>query len=822
MNKLDFNQSWMFRKENDRFVEVDLPHDAMILEERDPDCRNGRTTGYYPGGKYEYRKTFSFQKEWIGKKIIIEFEGIYQNAKVYLNENLIKTQHYGYTGFFLDLSDLLQEDNELHIMVDNSGEPSSRWYCGSGMYRPVWLYVMEKEDVLPEEVHILTLSHDPAFIQVDIDRDENFPIEIFDPQGKRFFSSHGNHLRIELPDALLWSAEEPELYCCKVKETKIPFGVCHIEWSTQGLFINGKETKLRGACIHHDNGILGAKEYADAAERRVRILKEAGFNAIRSAHNPLSKAMLKACDEQGLYVMDEFTDMWYEHKNRYDYATWFEEDYVDDLTAMVRKDDHHPSVIMYSIGNEVTETSQQDGIEYAEMMTKLIHDLDPSRPVTCGINMSLNTMYFAGMGVYQPEADEAPKKERAKNPKAMALLMEQMKAHGITQQNNKESDHTKVTQQALGVDAASGTKADGKLVGSEMFNKMMVTMKQQQREVVKQPLAKLLSEDAYAKLDIAGYNYADGRYLLDKKEYPERVSVGSESLPQMLAQNWNLIQQCPYVVGDFIWTGWDYIGEAGVGTFCYDSIGSKDKEYPTLLAGCGVIDITGHKRPEVMMNRIIYGLDRGPYIGVEPLIHAQEDHLISAWRYSDAVRSWSWKGYEGIIAEVIVYADAKSIALYLNDGFIEEAKVNDYQAKFHLPYSAGILKVIAYDENHQEIGYDTLISANDTKQIHISVSKETLHAGSQDLSYIDIAITDDQGIIHTESEEMLEIHVEGPGILLGFGNADPYDMLPYTGTVHSTYYGRAQAVLKASQENGDIRIRIQTDGLSSETILHVK
>ena len=222
------------------------------------------------------------------------------------------------------------------------------------------------------------------------------------------------------------------------------------------------------------------------------------------------------------------------------------------------------------------------------------------------------------------------------------------------------------------------------------------------------------------------------------------------------------------------------------------------------------------------MNRIIYGLDQGPFIGVEPLIHAQEDHLISAWRYSDAVRSWSWKGYEGITAEVIVYADAESIALSLNDVFVEEVKVNDYQAKFHLPYAPGTLKAIAYDENHQEIGVDTLISADDTRQIRLSVSKDTLNADSQDLAYIDITIRDDQGIIHTESEEMLKIDIEGPGILLGFGNADPYDTLPYTGKAHSTYYGRAQAVLRASQETGDIRIRVHTDDLSSETIIHVE
>lgn len=833
MKKIDFNQDWLFVKKGAAAVPVHLPHDAMLHEKRDPACLNGRSTGYFPGGKYVYTKNFIVPDEWADKSVFLEFEGVYHNAVVSVNGKEAARHPYGYTNFAVELGEFLDfgGKNVVEVIADTSGEPNTRWYSGAGIYRPVWLYVGEKKHIDIDGVQITTLSHDPAVIRVKtLATGGNAQIEVYN-NNKLVAVASGNDVQIMVPDAELWSADNPKLYDCRVllqndgqivEEQSVHFGICHLEWNTKGLFINGQETKLRGACIHHDNGILGACEYPAAAQRRVRILKEAGFNAIRSAHNPISRALLEACDKLGLYVMDELCDMWYEHKNRYDYATWFDEWHTADLTAMIQKDISHPSVIMYSIGNEVTETAEPGGIALTKEMTDLCHNLDDTRPVTCGINMALNVMHFAGLGVYKPAPGEKVRPPEAKNPRALAVLGKMMEARkaqaakSVGQQG--QADTGAAGTAALGMQADAGARQDGKLVGSEYFNKMMVTMKEQQQAVVKQEIAKILSEDAYAALDIAGYNYAITRYELDAQDYPDRISVGTETLPQKIYQNWQHVMACPYSVGDFIWTGWDYIGEAGVGIFCYDSIGEKDGAYPDLLAGSGIIDILGHERPEVGLNRAVYGLTDSPTIGVEPLTHAEENHIISAWRFSDAVRSWSWEGCEGCKAEIIVYSGGESVRLFQNGILLGEEKLEECQAKFHTVYRPGTLVAVSYDKNGNELGRDELQSASGTTRLNLIPDKLQLKADGQDLCYLDISLTGEDGIRKASADLELTLTVTGAGTLAGFGNAAPCMEESYTDNIHTTYYGRALAVLRAGTVAGKIQVTVSAPECDTVTV----
>ncbi len=826
MQKLDFNQDWTLERNGVRMGAVTLPHDAMLHEQRDPNCPNGKTTGYYPGGLYRYTRHFQAPAEWADQSVLLECEGVYQNAAAVLNGRELARQPYGYTGFTVDLSDALRFDaeNELVITADTRKEPFTRWYSGSGIYRPVWLYVGAKDHIDVDGVEITTVSANPPTIRIRTRAGEGTVAVTVLDAGETPVQAEGRDVTMTLPDAKLWSAEEPNRYRCVVTlksadgeirdEQTVWFGICELRWSTAGLMINGVETKLRGACIHHDNGVLGACEFPAAARRRVRILKEAGFNAIRSAHNPISKAMLSACDELGLYVMDEFTDMWYEHKNRGDYAAFFEDWYERDLTAMIRKDVSHPCVVMYSIGNEVTETAEPAGIDYTKKMTQLCHRLDASRPVTCGINMALNVMHFAGLGVYRPAEGEAVRPPEPKNPKALAILAGMQKARA-QQAEDAPSDSSQAATAALGMRAEDGTKQDGKLVGSEYFNKIMVSMKEQQQAVVKQDIAKILSEDAYAALDIAGYNYAITRYELDAEEYPGRISVGTETLPQKIYANWQHVTACPYSVGDFIWTGWDYIGEAGVGIFCYDSIGEKDGAYPDLLAGSGIIDILGHCRPEVWLNKAVYGLDAGPYIGVEPVTHADENHIISAWRYSDAVHSWSWKGCEGRIAQIVVYANAQEIELLQDGVSLGRQPVNECQTAFSAEYRPGTLTAVAYDVNGREIGRDELRSAGTDLRLCVQPDKTELCADGQDLCYLEIALTDENGIVEAGDDRKVRLTVSGAGTLAGFGSAAPCTEERFTDGLHTTYYGRALAVVRAGYgQPGEIRVTAEADGMA--------
>ena len=853
MKKTDFNQGWLFWKEDGEekeFQRVDLPHDAMIHENRDPNCRNGKTTGYFPGGKYRYEKHFHAPEEWNGQSVFAEFEGVYQNVTVFLNGEKLYWQPNGYTGFLLELSGKLlpEKENVLTVVADNSGEPNTRWYSGSGIYRPVWIYTGHPCHIEADGVEVTTVSLHPVKIRVRTrTTGGEVNLKIF-RDGEMVAEAKGADTVLEIPDACLWEEKTPQLYTCQASlyekgeltdQAEVFFGICKLRWGTEGLFVNGTETKLRGACIHQDNGILGAAEFPEAARRRIRIMKEAGFNAVRCAHHPCSKALLQACDELGMYVMDEFSDMWYEHKNRYDYASWFEEWYRRDLETMVRKDISHPSVIFYSIGNEVTETAEPSGIRYTKEMTELVHTLDPTRPVTCGINMALNVMHFVGMGVYQPAEGEKVRPKEPKNPRALAMLGQmkqamggqaagqeqavgQEQAAGQEQKANQDQagsmDSGSAGEAALGMTAEMGAKRDGKLVGSEYFNQMMVVMKERQQEIVKQDIAKILSEDAYEALDVAGYNYAVDRYGLDKQEYPNRVSVGTETLPQKIYDNWQAVMASPASLGDFIWTGWDYLGEAGVGAFCYDSVGTKEKEYPFLLAGSGIIDILGNLRPEVWLNKAVYGCGAQPKIGVEPVNHAGENHIISAWRYSDAVHSWSWEGFEGYPAKIVVYSSGKEVELLRDGVSLGRAATEKYQAHFETLYQPGELKAIAYDENGGRIGEDVMRTAKGHTMIQAEPEKTELKADGQDLCYVNLALVGENKVVKSTADQELTVSVEGAGVLAGFGNANPCTEESYTDHRHTTYYGRAQLAVRTTTEPGEIRIRIEGAGLEPATV----
>ncbi|HAL74728.1 MAG TPA: glycoside hydrolase family 2, partial [Clostridiales bacterium] len=401
MIRIDFNQGWLFSKAGDTLqTAVTLPHDAMIHENRSPDSPGGSANAYFPGGRYIYEKTFTTLAEWQDKTLILEFEGVYRNSSIYLNDRKIGGRNYGYIPFHVDLTDHLNPGatNTLRVEVDNSQLPNSRWYSGSGIYRPVSLLIGGRTHIQPEGVRITTLSLEPAVIRVETEVTGGEVIaEIYDGQYK-VASGQGNAVVLKIENASLWSAENPHCYTCRVMvseqgdvvdEATVSFGIRTISWSPAGLQINGKETKLRGACVHHDNGLLGAVSYPASEERRVRILRQAGYNALRISHNPASRSLLEACDRLGLYVIDETWDMWYIHKNKHDYATDFMAGYQDDIRSLVARDYNHPSVIMYSIGNEVTEPYEARGVELTRSMVDLFHQLDSTRAVTGGINLMI-------------------------------------------------------------------------------------------------------------------------------------------------------------------------------------------------------------------------------------------------------------------------------------------------------------------------------------------------------------------------------------------------------------------------------------------------
>lgn len=789
MSKIHFNDNWTVQKEGEhKLYNVTLPHDAMIYEKRDPDCVNGCDTGFYPGGCYIYTKDWFVPAEYKNKNIVLEFEGVYKNASVYINGQLAAKRPYGYSGFYADCDGLLKYDckNEIKVIADNSKVPNSRWYSGSGIYRPVYLHIKEKTHIALDGIKINTTSIDPAIIHVCTTHNNGeVTVEILD-NGNRIASAQGDNVDITIENAKLWSDEIPQLYQCKVTlyenaditdEETVSFGIRTLSWSTNGFFVNGHEVKLRGACIHHDNGIVGACAFRDAEERKIRLLKEAGFNAVRSAHNPCSKYLLEAADKYGVYVMDELTDMWYRRKKAYDYALDFEDWFEQDIKSMVEKCYNHPSVMMYSTGNEIVETSEKKAIEVSKQMQQVFHSLDPSRPVTCGINLALSAMGSFGIGVFQ---DEKPKKKKP------------------NKNNNKKKPSGK------------------KLVSSELYNTLVQFMGNQMNMVSRMKISDKATAGVFEYVDICGYNYAVSRYANEPKHHPERIIVGSETRPPTIVENWKLVSKLPYVIGDFMWAGYDYLGEAGIGAVSYSSqnAGVLLKKYPYLLANSGIIDLCGQFRPEVWLTRAAYGIiGNKPYIGVEPLTHAKEKSVRSMWRQSDAVHSWSWQGCKGFPADIVVYSNADSVKLLLNDAVVAHKKVKDCKAEFKTVYDPGTLTAINYNSNGDEIGRDILKTAANKTVIQLDAEKGTLTANGQDLCYLHIYLTDENGEVKAAEDTSVTVKVTGEGVLQGLGSANPYTEEGFASATHRTYYGRALAVIRSGHRSGEIKITVTAAGL---------
>lgn len=507
------------------------------------------------------------------------------------------------------------------------------------------------------------------------------------------------------------------------------------------------------------------------------MLKEAGFNAVRSAHNPCSKYLLEAADKYGVYVIDELTDMWYRRKKAYDYALDFEKWFEKDIISMVEKCCNHPSVVMYSTGNEIVETSEKKAIELSERMQKIFHNLDSTRPITCGINLALSAMGSFGIGVFQ---DEKPKKKKSA-------------------QKQKRKKFT-----------------GKKLVSSELYNTLVQFMGNQMNMVSRMKISDKATAGVFNYLDICGYNYAVSRYKNEPKHHPDRIIVGSETRPPTIVENWKLVSKLPYVIGDFMWAGCDYLGEAGIGAVSYSSqdTGVLLKKYPYLLANSGIIDICGQFRPEVWLTRAAYGLiGNKPCIGVEPLTHAKEKSVCSMWRQSDAVHSWSWHGCEGLPANIIVYSNADSVKLLINGAEIAHKKVKDCKAKFKTLYNPGTLTAINYNSNGSEIGRDILKTAANETIIKLAAEKEILTANGQDLCYLNIYLTDGNGEVKASEDTTVTVKITGDGILQGLGSANPYTEEGFTSSTHHTYYGRALAVIRSGHNAGKIEVTVTAKGL---------
>lgn len=805
MKKTLWNEGWEYwETENEGIparvpvdtIKLSLPHDAMLSKAAQEKSRNGLNTGYRDGAVSHYRKLFFVEEDKKERTLTLRFDGIYMNSFVYVNGQLAARCPYGYTTFYVPLEDDLKygQENEIHVIVKNSGAANSRWYSGGGIYRDVYLLEGGRASLLPDRFEITTEDLDGDYAAIRIcftarnrngyKEDFTALIRVCDENGQtaaehripfrmragREFTT-GVSLLINNP--AVWSADTPSLYTCEVRlmcdgeqadTASDTFGIRTLKLDAKrGLRVNGKPVKLKGTCLHHDSGLLGAATYEEAHVRQLTILKKAGFNAVRMSHHPMAPAMLRACDKVGMYVMDESFDMWTEGKTDFDYSQFFNDWWRRDVEAMVRKDYNHPSVLMYSIGNEIPECGTDRGIELGREMAEFIRSMDPHRYILESVNGVLS--------VSSAEIDQ--------------IVLDI--AAGIGEQN------------------ASGD-----------INVFMAVMNEHMAEIVNHPLITDRLERITAGMDIAGYNYMSSRYKNDRQAYPNRVIVGSETYPPAIAADWDTVMECPNVIGEFTWTGWDYIGETGIGIVTYDpNVFRGGSLFPNQLSYVGDIDITGVRKPMSYLREVVFDHKKGPYIAVRNPEHYGKQEYRTPWSLGDFSLCWNWDGYEGKPVSVEVFSAAPEVELFLNGysvGRRPAGRDHGYRAVFDIVYEAGELRAAALD-GEEVIGSCILASASAERRI----SAEPEQTWGDQLIFLPIRVIDEKGILAADAKGKITVDVEGAAVLAGLGSGDYAPVYNYTERKTELFEGQALAILKR-QGNGPVTITVESSNYGTCTV----
>ena len=710
-----FDSDWQFTR-NGKTINVNLPHDWDIYEAPDP--ATGATKeggGWYPAGKGEYKKQFKVESgEWKNKRVMLHFEGVYQKAEVFVNGQKAGQHAYGYTPFTVDITQYLykdKRDNEVVVKVDNSEQPNCRWYSGSGIYRHVWLVTKKQRYIDEWSVKVTTPDIHTVNIKAEVVMEDGTrkPIE--------------KTIHVEQPR--LWSPDDPYLYHTTIEAegdvVPVTYGIRTIEYTAEkGFLLNGKPLKINGACLHHDDGVLGAMAFDAAEIRKVRLMKESGFNLIRTAHNPTTRAFLDACDSLGMLVIGEAFDGWRTAKNPYDYSTLIDSCYQEDIHAMVKRDRNHPSIICWSIGNEVIERKDIRVVTTARKLKQAILEEDNTRPVTEAL-----CAWDDDWEIYDPH---------------------------------------------------------------------------------------------FEVLDIGGYNYMIHKHKSDHQRDPKRVMWQTESYPRDAFKNWKLVQEYPYIIGDIVWTGLDYLGESGIGRNYYE--GERPGEHwreggqPDWHgAYCGDVDITGYRKSISIYREMLW---KEAYDGEFPSVlsiavkepdgYHGKIHQ-TAWSVWPTWSSWNWPGWEGKPIDVEVYTKAKEVKLYLNDQLIGTKAVSEdteYKAVFTVPYEPGVLRAEAS-------GRGTLLwTKGEPARLRLTPDRRVITADGQDLSFITVEVVDKYGWPCPDAAIPCEASVKGEGSLLAFASADLKDREPYTSSKVTTWKGRALLVVRSTEKKGKAQIRIKS------------
>lgn len=770
---------------------VDLPDDFILELPRSADAVGGPMNGFFASAQGKYTKDLEIPAEWKGKKILLNIDGAYMNTEITLDGLRLDMHPYGYSPYVADLTEELNygATNVLGI-VAQSRQPNSRWYTGGGLYREVTLLVGEPCYIDPRDIFVTTVcaNSQRAVIRVDcgirnitgqtkpgklkitlVDK-ENVILSMVQEVTLQSSGVSQVSQELQLDHPKLWDCDEPNLYTLHLELTaggqqvdteSLSVGVREIVISPkEGLTINGKPCKLRGGCVHHDNGMLGAKAFPRAEERKIQLLKEAGFNAIRTAHNPPSAALLDACDRLGMLVMDEFFDCWRSGKSSQDYHLYFEDWWERDITYTMLRDRNHPSIFIWSCGNEIAESNGSSHGEYwLKLQMDLIHKLDPSRPATCG-------------GMFLPRVGEE---------KFVPPMMDEPLDGG---------------------DPPPGP-------GNDLGDRELPDEEIQRRRM---SLGHLV--------DVISVNYRYPEYEMNCKDFPDRTIIGTEIMGFESWENWEAVKNNPQVLGDFIWTAIDNMGEAGAGRIEWDQkklSATLMGNFPWMSCYQGDLDLTGLRLPRSYYRNVMWGLDRGIHIFTTDPKHTGHPFYGVGWHWGDVKRTWTFpEKYLGQDAEVEAYADCDEVAFYCNDREIARVKPERMVARCRVPYEPGIIRAVAYREGVPAVE-DSIRSAGPAAEIQLSADRSSICADGMDLSYITATIVDANGTLVVTNDFELSAHVSGDGTLAGIGSGNPCTDEKF-GTGHwSVWNGNAMICVRAGKVPDRLILTVTAKGLPAAT-----
>ncbi len=773
------SHDWLFRKgdvagasspnhDDHAWLKVEVPHDWSIADKPDgsaaydPTTPGGQSAGYLPGGIGWYRRHILLGGDDAARVVRLNFEAVYMDADIWLNGRHLAQHHYGYTAFSADLTGKVHAgDNVVAIRV-NHADPSSRWYAGSGLIRPVSLDILDRVHLDPDSIFVRTAEATAALAKVITHatvvndsrqtREVEVVSKILAADGQvvaqsRQAKSLAAGAKADCDETLaitnpsLWSPDSPNLYTlvqnvsvngATSDERRTRFGARTIVVdAVRGLRINGGKVLLRGGNLHHDNYMLGGAGWPDADARKVALMKAAGYNAIRSAHNPASQATLDAADRLGMLVVDEAFDMWNTSKTSADYARFFKQDWSQDIDSLVVSGRNHPSVLFWSIGNEIPEQGTPPGVDTGRKLADRVRGLDPTRPVTQAINV--DTPQIA---------------------------------------------------------------------------------------------------DQFANLDVAGYNYNEPLFARDHRTYPQRVMFTTESTSKNAFTYWRAAETMPWVIGDFVWTSVDYIGETGIGWMGYSQDWQKLGPYPWHLAYCGEIDATGRKRPAAYYREVVWKTGIDPISafvqqppGSEDLPDRQLFTVVQPhtdWSLDDVHPSWTWPGQEGKPLDVVVYSEYPEVELFLNGKSLGRKATSvdtEYKATYSTPYQPGRLAAIGYRDGHIA-GQWELRTAGKPADVDISLDRTRLRANGEDLAYVTIALVDKNGVsVYSQSDDRhVSVRVAGAGELAGMGNGKPDDVSSFRSGQWKTFHGRVVAAVRSALQAGPIEVQVDVEGLTPRRI----